>query len=101
MTLSALSHDVTGARAAMRRELIVLACALAFGVLAVPALLWFVGARTLGPYPGGGLGALVANFFRGLASGTLGFWIIALAPYLFIIVLRALVALARASPTER
>jgi hypothetical protein len=100
MTSDALSQDVTGARAVLRRELILLACALAFGVLAVPPLLWLVGARTLGAYPGGGAGALVANFFRGLASGALGFWFIALAPYLFIIVLRALIALVRAAPRD-
>jgi hypothetical protein len=98
MTFFALSRDVAGSRASLRRELIFLAGALAFGVLAVPPLLWLVGARALGPYPGGGMSAMVTNFFRGLASGSLAFWVVALAPYLLISLLRALIALARASP---
>jgi hypothetical protein len=81
----------------IRRELLVLAAALAFGVLAVPPLLWVVGSRALGPYAGGGIGAFLASFFRGLASGTFGFWMVALGPYLLTLVARALGGLARGS----
>jgi hypothetical protein len=100
MTVFPLSQDAAGPRVAIRRELILLAVALGFGVLAVPPLLWLAGARALGPYPGGGVGAIVANFFRGLATGSLGFWVVALGPYLLLTVLRALIAIARASPAE-
>jgi hypothetical protein len=98
MSLVALPRGVAGFWAALRRELIILGAALAFGVLAVPPLLWLAGPRFLGPYPGGGPGAIVANFFRGLASGESGFWIIALGPYLILTALRALIALVRARP---
>jgi hypothetical protein len=100
MTFFALSHDVADLRASLRRELTLLVGAVAFGVLVVPPLLWLVGERALGPYPGGGVGAIVANFFRGLVTGSWGFWVVALAPYLFITILRALVAIARASPAQ-
>ena len=101
MTLFAASRAGAGPRTSFRRELILLACALAVGVLAMPPLLWLVGTRTLGPYPGGGIGAMLGNFFRGLGGGSLGFWVVALAPYLFVTLLRALIALARLSPAER
>jgi len=98
MTLSALSRDAAASRTSLWREVIILVAALAFGVLAVPPLLWLVGARTLGPYPGGAIGAMVTSFFHGLATGSIGFWIVALAPYLFITIVRALFAIIRASP---
>ncbi len=77
------------------RELLILLSALAFGLLAIPPLLWFVGHRTLGPYADGGVEALAQNYFRGLASGTLAFWVAALAPYLVVLLLRALYVFAR------
>jgi hypothetical protein len=101
MTFMGLPRDVADVRTSLRRELILLVGALVLGVLVVPPLLWLLGARALGPYPAGGIGAIVANFFRGLAAGSLAFWVVALAPYLFIIVLRALIAVARGSPAER
>jgi hypothetical protein len=84
--------------AAVRRELVILAGALAFGVVVVPPLLWLAGTRSLGPYAGGGPGALVESFFRGLASASLAFWVVALAPYLITLVVRALVGIARGFP---
>ncbi len=84
--------------ATVRRELVILAVALGFGVLVVPPLLWLAGSRGLGPYAGGGMGALVESFFRGLAGASLAFWIVALAPYLITLVVRALVGIARGFP---
>ncbi len=84
--------------AAVRREGLILAGALAFGVLAVPPLLWLAGAHALGPYAGGGMGDLVGSFFRGLEGLSLAFWAIALVPYLVTLTVRALVGLARGSP---
>jgi hypothetical protein len=95
MSLSALSRDLAGPLASLRRELLVLATALAFGVLLMPPLLWLGGPRALGPYAGGGIGAIVASFFRGLASGSLGFWIVAVGPYLVVTTIRALFAMVR------
>ncbi len=98
MSFSALPRDIAGSLASLRRELLILAGALAFGVVLIPPLLWLGGARALGPYAGGGIGSIVANFFRGLASGSLGFWIVAVGPYLVVTILRALIALARGFP---
>ncbi len=100
MSVPAPSRATAGLAGTLRRELIVLGAALAFGVLAVPPLLWLAGTRTLGPYAGGGVAALVANFFRGLASGALAFWLVALGPYLVLTALRALLALMRTRPLE-
>jgi hypothetical protein len=98
MSFSVLSREAAGLPATLRRELLVLVGALAFGVLLVPPLLWLAGARALGPYAGGGMGAIVASFFRGLASGWLSFWIVALGPYLVVTIVRALIAMLRAAP---
>lgn len=87
----------------LRRELLVLGGALAFGVLVAPPLVWVVGSRALGPYAGGGFGAFLATFYRGLASGSFGFWMVALGPCLLALVARALVGLAgaaRRAPAE-
>jgi hypothetical protein len=78
-----------------RRELLVLLLALVIGLVGAPPLIWFVGSRTLGPYAGGALGDLFGAVLRGLASGLAGYWIVVLGPYVFIMLLRALVRLAR------
>lgn len=95
----ALQHALR-APVSIRRELLVLAVALAAGVFVVPPLLWAVGSRALGPYAGGGIGAFLASFYRGLAAGTFGFWMVALGPYLLTLVARALLGLARAAPSR-
>ncbi|HTW37961.1 MAG TPA: hypothetical protein VMD49_05270 [Steroidobacteraceae bacterium] len=100
MSFLALSRDAAGLPGALRRELLLLGAALACGVLAVPPLLWVAGPRALGPYAGGGVTAIVANFFRGLASGSIAFWLVALGPYLVLTALRALVALLRSRSLE-
>jgi hypothetical protein len=100
MSFLAPSRDATGLVGALRRELIALGASLAVGLLLVPPLLWLAGARALGPYSGGGIAALFANFFRGLASGSLAFWLVALGPFLVLTVLRALLAVARIEPLE-
>ncbi len=79
----------------IRRELIVLAAGLGCGVVLAPLIVWFVGSRALGPYAGGGIGAFLAAFFRGLASGTFGFWMVALGPYLVALIVRALAGFGR------
>lgn len=71
-----------------RRELATLALALAFGLLVMPPLIWIAGQLTLGDYardysgtPTGGPLALWADFFAGLASGSLGYWTVLLGPW--------------------
>ena len=82
---------LTGAR----RELATLALALALGLLLLPFVIWGAGQVFLGTYtrdPTGGTGggpfALWIDFLRGLASGSLGYWVAALGPYLILLSLR-------------
>ncbi|MGH8258818.1 MAG: hypothetical protein ACREUG_03920 [Steroidobacteraceae bacterium] len=85
---------------AIRRELLVLAAALACGVLVVPPILWTVGSHALGPYAGDGIGSFLSSFLRGLGAGTFGFWMVALGPYLVTLLARALLGLARGAPSH-
>jgi len=91
--LSLRSFFVTPSRA--RRELFILLAALVFGAGLLPPLIYLAGARAFGPYAAGGLSALEGNYFRGLASGSFGFWTVAVAPYLAILIARLTVHLAR------
>lgn len=83
------------------RELLILGCALAFGLLASPPLVWLVGQRAFGAYADGGLQALARNFFRGLADGSFGFWLVGLAPYAVVLLIRALIAIFRYAPAAQ
>lgn len=71
------------------RELAVLAIAALIGLILVPLAIWLVGGRVLGPYshgsnPNAGPLALLGDFYRGLGSGWLSFWIVALGPLILI-----------------
>ena len=86
----------------MRRELIYFGLALLIGLLVVPLLTWFVGTRVLGPYSRGAdvhdnPFALLADFFAGLAHGYVIFWIVALGPAVFLLLIRISIAVARAT----
>ncbi len=79
--------------AIVRRELFLLAIALAFGFVLVPLAIWMVGNRILGPYthglePAGGPMKLLGDFFDGLTHGSVIFWCVGLGPYLLISVAR-------------
>ncbi len=84
----------------VRREILWLLIALAIGLLALPPLIWLVGSRVFGPYAGGSSRDLVDHFFRGLGQGQEAFWIVALGPYLGILILRGMGAALRASRRE-
>lgn len=89
-----------------QRELIVLAAAVAFGVLVMPLLIWVAGNRALGPYahgdnPRGGPWALFADYVVGLAHGSAVFWLVALGPALLLLLIRGFLALLRALPPPR
>ena len=92
---SALQQLVLRVPASIRREFMLLAVALVFGLVAAPPLLWLVGSHTLGPYAGGGLGSFLAAFYRALASGTFAYWMIAVGPYLIALLVRALFDIGR------
>ena len=79
----------------MARELLFLALGLALGLVLAPIGIFLIGGRALGPYAGGSLGNLFTHFYAGLGSGAFGFWIVALAPYVILMLLRGLLALRR------
>ncbi|HKT73790.1 MAG TPA: hypothetical protein VJQ47_12940 [Steroidobacteraceae bacterium] len=66
-----------------------------FGLIGVPLLTWMVGDRILGPYshgsnPHAGPLALLGDFFAGLGHGALVYWVVALGPALFLLLLQLL-----------
>jgi hypothetical protein len=79
----------------LHRELILAAVMLLVGVAGIPPLIFAVGSRAFGPYAGGGIGAFMERFFKGLAAGSSAFWMVALGPYVAVLLLRLLVVLAR------
>jgi hypothetical protein len=79
-------RDMGGAR----RELAIALAGLLLGALVMPLLVWAAGMLALGPYGNGGLGALFADFFRGLATGSSACWIVLAGPYLVISLVRLL-----------
>jgi hypothetical protein len=87
----------------LTRELIIFGIALLIGLVAVPLGIWFVGNRILGPYTHGtnthsGPMALLGDFFVGLTHGALSYWVVAFGPALFILFVRAVIALLRYQP---
>jgi hypothetical protein len=72
-----------------RRELILAASCLGFGLFVLPALIYLVGVPLLGAYGGGPhIGSFYGDFFRNLISGTGRTWFIVIGTYLLITVLR-------------
>jgi hypothetical protein len=85
----------------LKRELLLLGAALAFGLLILPLLIWLAGHFTLGPYthgdsgPGYGPLSLYGNYFTELARGQLVYWVAALGPVPLLLILRLWLALLR------
>lgn len=78
-----------------RRELILLGAALLFAITLLPVVIWLVGQHFLGEYvrsptgaPTGGPLALLIDFLGGVLSGSPGYWLALLGPYLLINALR-------------
>jgi hypothetical protein len=81
---------------AVRRELLWVLIGLVVGLLLLPPLIWLVGSRVFGPYAGGNTRDLVDHFYRGLGQGDQAPWIVALGPYVTILVLRMTVGAIQA-----
>jgi hypothetical protein len=81
------------------KEVLITLALLAFGLLGLPALVYVVGERVVGPYDGG---AGLYDFYQGignaLAEGKPGAWFLVLSPYLVIQLLRLTVWLQRRRP---
>jgi hypothetical protein len=67
-----------------RREVAIAAGLLAFGLFALPFVVYLVGQRVLGEYEGDGALALAESIWRDLLSLRLAAWILVLSPYLLI-----------------
>lgn len=76
---------------------------LAFGFLILPALIYGVGAQMLGRYAGGnrGLRSFYNDFFQDLGSGQLNTWILALGPFILLLLLRLIFFRASTVEAER
>jgi hypothetical protein len=80
-----------------RRELRIAGLWFAFGLLAMPFLIYMAGVLTLGPYEGGllaFLGSLLAAFF----TLKLTAWLLVLGPYLLFTAVRLLTRPLRRAP---
>jgi hypothetical protein len=87
----------------VRREALMLGGALLCGLILMPFLIWLAGDRVLGPYTHGqnlraGPLALLEDFFTGLGHGSAVFWVVALGPVVFLLLIRLFVRLMRALP---
>lgn len=80
------------------RELLLALGSLAFGLVALPGLVYLVGQRLVGDYPGGVAG-LYAAIGDALISGNLFALILVLSPYLCIQLVRLCFRLRPAPPT--
>ena len=92
--------------ALVRRELIILAVALVCGFVLIPLAIWAVGNRILGPYthlqdPTAGTGPmrLLADYYDGLAHGSIIFWCVGFGPYVLLWLIRIIYGLLRPTPT--
>jgi hypothetical protein len=101
-TRGAAPSERGGTVAIVRRELIILAVALLCGFVLVPLAIWAVGNRILGPYthlqdPTAGTGPmrLLADYYDGLAHGSVVFWWVGLGPYVLVWLVRLIWGLLR------
>jgi len=77
----------------LRFELIFASVWLALGFFLLPALIFWVGIASLGPYgegQGAGMGTFYGDFYADLAGGEGRAWSLALGPLVLISVLRAI-----------
>ncbi|HEV2286409.1 MAG TPA: hypothetical protein VGR80_10220 [Steroidobacteraceae bacterium] len=103
---SRLSLGALAALSPLRRELIAVGAALAFGILVMPFLIWFGGNRVLGPYTHGddlkaGPGALFADYVVALVHGSAVFWGVALGPLVLLLLVQGFLTLLRTVPQLR
>jgi hypothetical protein len=79
------------------REVLIALALLAFGLIALPALVYVVGQQVVGEYADG-LGGLYTAIGAALASGNPFAWILVLSPLLTVQLLRIWVRLRRPRP---
>jgi hypothetical protein len=81
-----------------QRELVTLVLMLLLALTLVPVAIFFAGQIFLGDYirdpagaPIGGLGAFWVDYLRGIGSGSPGYWIVLVGPWVLLLAVRALV----------
>jgi hypothetical protein len=86
----------------LRFEIIFASALLAFGLFALPALIYWVGGTLLGPYgDNGSLSRFYVDFFGDLAEPSARAWLLAVGPVLLISVVRAVfIGVRPAAPVE-
>ncbi len=90
---------MTRAKSRLRKELLVAAALLSFGLTALPLLVYWVGMRVVGEYyPESGLSDFVWHIWSDLAAGSVLAWILIVSPYLIIQLLRLALILWRRRP---
>lgn len=80
--------DPAPARSPLAREAILFGICLFAGLVLMPLGVYFVGKAVLEAYAGGGFFRFWADWFRGLASGGLAWWLCTLGPYAFVLFIR-------------
>jgi hypothetical protein len=78
----------------LRRHVAWVVAAAVFSAAALPALVFYTGTATLGPYAGGGLREFMADYLADLVRARPGAWTLLLGPVVLVIVWRVIVAVA-------
>jgi len=90
---------MTRAKSRLRKELLVAAALLSFGLTALPVLVYWVGMRVVGEYyPESGLSDFIWHIWSDLATGSVLAWILIVSPYLIIQLLRLALIFWRRRP---
>lgn len=80
------------------RELLLALGLVAFGLIVLPALVFFVGRQVVGEYPDG-ISGLYAAIGNALAAGRAFAWFFVFSPYLCVLLVRLLLGLRPARQT--
>lgn len=77
--------NTPAARSGMRFEVLLALSLVLFGLIVLPALIYFIGVVLLGEYAGGGhLGSFYGDVLRDLGQGSLQAWSLVLGPLLLV-----------------
>jgi hypothetical protein len=68
----------------LKFEAVTLGLAVLFGLLVMPALIYFAGSLALQAYASGGLFSLYGDFFKGLFEPRSSNWIVLIGPFVFL-----------------
>jgi hypothetical protein len=78
-----------------KKEAILAAVLVGFGLLVLPLAIYMVGGQIVGPYEGEGVWGLAVVIWQALSRGQSAAWILVLSPYAVVQLARLAVRLAR------